>query len=110
MNGKITSALNLKYVEGVVVPSRLQVKNYTNNTLKPKQAKTNFSYADLAEWVVAHRDVPDDENEPFVIDDNIFVNDLAPKSSTIRLAISTKKLLSQTSKRKHMCADAITVF
>ena len=48
VNGKETSALNPKYVLGVVVPSRQQVKNYLNNQLKPTVIKTKFNYADLA--------------------------------------------------------------
>ena len=51
-------------------------------------------------------EVPDDEDEPFVIDDVIQVNDIVPKSSILRISISTKRLISLTQRRKHLCADA----
>ena len=98
---------NPNYVEGVEVPEKLQIKNYIQNTLKPKIIKTvNFNYADLSKWVADHRSVPDDNNEPFVIDDFIQFNAIIPASSIIRLALSTKNLISLAKKRKHVCADA----
>ena len=38
---------NPDYANGIVLPSKLQIRNYVNNTLKPKQVKPIFSYADL---------------------------------------------------------------
>jgi hypothetical protein len=76
------------------------------NTLKPKLIKTRgFNYADLAKWTMEHREIPDDWNEPFVIDSFIQVNDVVPTSSTIRITISTKNLIGLARNRKHICAD-----
>ena len=39
---------------------------------------TKDGHADLAQWVEQHREVPNNEDEPFVIDAVISVNDLIP--------------------------------
>ena len=73
---------------------------------QPRQGIKEFSYADLAIWASEHREVPQDNNEPFVISDLINVNDDIPESSIIRIAISTKNMIGLAKKRKHICADA----
>jgi hypothetical protein len=94
------------YIEGVDTPSRNQIKNFIQNNIKPRQGIKEFSYADLAIWASEHREVPQDNNEPFVISDLINVNDDIPESSIIRIAISTKNMIGLAKKRKHICADA----
>lgn len=94
------------YTEGVDTPSRNQIKNFIQNSIKPRQGIKEFSYADLAVWANEHRKVPDDNNEPFVISDFIQVNDDIPELSIIRIAISTKNMIGLAKKRKHICADA----
>ena len=34
-----------------------------------------FNYADLAKWAINNRNIPIDDNEPFVIDDFIQIDD-----------------------------------
>lgn len=97
---------SITYVEGIEEPTRRQINNFINNNIKCKIIKPNFSYGDLAKYVSEHRDVPEDEHEPFVIDAFIDVNDKMPKASLIRIAISTKYLLKLAMKRNHVCTDA----
>ena len=80
---------NLDNVNGIVLPTKLKIRNNVNNTLKPKKVNSTFSYADLYNWVNEHLSVPEDENEPFVIDADIVANDKVPKTSVFRLARST---------------------
>ena len=63
------------------MPTSLQIRNYIANTLKPKEVLTHFNYSDLAKWINEHKDVPESEDEPYVIDSYINVNDLSPKGS-----------------------------
>ena len=65
-----------------------------------------MSYGELARWVNENISTPDNEHEPYVIDYVIEVNDKLPKSSIVRIAISTQYLLKIALKRKHICADA----
>ena len=101
---------NPSYVPGLKEPTPTQVNNYINNVLKKNVVKPNFSYADLQKWVNDHSAVPDEresghEHEPYVISSYIDVNDKVPKASVIRIAISTKFLISLARKRNHICAD-----
>ena len=125
-NNKVTGASRIIYalrkmmdssdklmsVPGVIEPSSAQVNNSVNHQLKTKIVKPNLSYADLAKWVSEHSAVPDEsshganhEHEPFVIDSNIDVNDKVLKASVVRVAISTKYLISLAKKRNHICDD-----
>ncbi|CAF0885572.1 unnamed protein product [Brachionus calyciflorus] len=45
------------------------------------QKKKKFSFADLSEWLVNNSIVPDNEDEPFVIDHLIKLNDKTPDQS-----------------------------
>lgn len=72
---------NPDFVPGLVLPTSLQIRNYIANTLKPKEVLTHFNYSDLAKWINEHKDVPESEDEPYVIDSYINVNDLSPKGS-----------------------------
>ena len=103
---KMMDPNDITYVEGVEEPLRWQINNFINNSVKVKSIKPNFSFADLVEWVKCHKAIPDDEHEPFIIDDFIQVNDKVPKASIIRISISTKYLIGLCRKRKHICADA----
>ena len=98
---------NPTYVEGIDVPQKLQIKNYLQNTLKPKVSNTSkdFDYAALAQWAIDHRQVPDDPNQAFVIDDFIQVNNIVPVASILRLSLSTINLIGLARKRKHICGD-----
>jgi hypothetical protein len=64
------------------------------------------SYMDLANWVNSHRDIPEDDNVPFVIKSQMAINNLVLEASTIRISLSTKALLRNLTKTKHLCADA----
>ena len=65
---------NPNYSSRKLVPEKLQIKNFIQNTLKSKIIKpNNFSFADLAIWVQSHRTIPDDPNEPFVINDLYYI-------------------------------------
>jgi hypothetical protein len=55
------------------LPTSRQITNYVNNTLKPKVVVVNFNYASLTKWI------PESEDEIFVIDSVININDLIPK-------------------------------
>ena len=81
---------NPNFIQGLSAPSKLQIKNYIQNTLKPKIAPTTFKYSDLVNWINEHCEIPTDGNEPYVIDKSIEVNDYLPSASIIRVAISTK--------------------
>ncbi len=96
---------SITYVEGLKEPTPAQINNYVNNNVKKKIVKPNFSYADLAKWVNDHKDVPEDEHEPFVIDSLIDKNDKVPASSIVRVSLSTKYLISLAMRRNHICAD-----
>ncbi len=61
------------------MPSTRQIVNYVNNTLKPKVVATKFSFSELAQWIENHRTIPEDENEAFVLDAIITINDVIPK-------------------------------
>ena len=93
------------YVAGLEEPTPIQINNYVNNVIKKKIVKPNFSYSDLAKWVNEHKDVPDDEHEPYVIDSYINVNDKVPNTSVIRIALSTRYLVSLAKRKNHICAD-----
>ena len=118
---------NPDFVPGIVLPSTRQIVNYVNNTLKPKVIIAKFNYAELAKWIDNHREVPESDDDVFVLDAVININDVIPKgifiifyflslfifyssyiytASTFRLSISTKKLIGQCLKTNHMCADA----
>jgi hypothetical protein len=64
------------------------------------------SYMDLVNWVNNNSAIPDNDHTLFVIKSHILVNDLVPEASTIRISISTKTLLKNAMKTRHLCADA----
>ena len=94
------------FVEGIEVPSRIQIKNFIQNNIKVKNNVNRFNYADLAKWAINNRNIPIDDNEPFVIDDFIQIDDHHPELSNLRISISSKNLIGLAKKRKHICADA----
>ena len=59
---------NPNYVEGLIVLSKLQIKNYIQNTFKHKTIPTSFNNSDLVKWVKEHSELPDDGNEQYVVD------------------------------------------
>ena len=97
---------NPNYVEGLIVPSKLQIKNYIQNTLKPKTIPTSFNYSDLVKWVKEHSEVPDDGNEPYVIAYDQNVNDFLSSASTLRVSLTTKNLISLAQRCSYICSDA----
>ena len=70
---------NPDFVPGIVLPSTRQIVNYVNNTLKPKVIIAKFNYAELANWVDNHREVPESDDDVFVLDAVININDVIPK-------------------------------
>ena len=78
---------NPDYFEGIILPTTRQINNYVNNTLKPKVAPVEFNYSDLVKWIENRRAVPEDEDEAFVIDDEININDVVPKGKNLCLFI-----------------------
>jgi hypothetical protein len=70
---------NPDFVPGIVLPSTRQIVNYVNNTLKPKVIIAKFNYAELAKWIDNHREVPESDDDVFVLDAVININDVIPK-------------------------------
>lgn len=99
---------NPLYKPGIIVPTRMQITNYLTHTLKPriKIGTSKFSYGDLAKWIDKNSSVPDNEDMTFVIGSFVDVNLLVPKASTIRLSLSTKRLIANCMKNDHLCAGA----
>jgi hypothetical protein len=62
------SISNPDFISNIVLPTSRQITNYVNNTLKPKVVVVNFNYANLTKWVENHLNVPESEDEIFVID------------------------------------------
>lgn len=70
----INESLNPDYVPGIVVPTKIMIRNYVNNTIKPKIFNPCFNYADLTTSAEYNRSVPSDEDESFIMDDFLFEN------------------------------------
>ena len=70
---------NPDYVEGLVLPTTVQIRNFIQNNLKLKESHAKFSYADLAKFVNEHLEIPENIDEPYVIDSVISVNDELPR-------------------------------
>jgi hypothetical protein len=73
------SVSNPDFISNIVLPTSRQITNYVNNTLKPKVVVVNFNYANLTKWVENHLNVLESEDEIFVIDSVININDFIPK-------------------------------
>jgi hypothetical protein len=80
---EMTDETHINYVQGIVVPSRLMISNFVNNTVKPKIIKPKFSYGDLVAWIDLHSTVPVAEHDPFVCHSFVEVNEKVPSASVI---------------------------
>jgi hypothetical protein len=83
---------NPDFVLGIVLPSTRQIVNYVNNTLKPKVIIAKFNYAELAKWIDNHREVPESDDDVFVLDAVININDIIAKPPKGRKAKAKKAL------------------
>ena len=84
---------NPDFIQGIELPSTRQIVNYVNNTLKPKVVATKFSFSELAQWIENHLAIPEDENEAFVLDAIITINDVIPKGLYLFIYFFTISLL-----------------
>ena len=61
-------------------------------------------------WCKKKSVVPSDgdkfEDEPFVLDYELLTQGASNLGSTIKITMSTKRLLSQVKRRKHLCVDS----
>ena len=46
---------NPDYVEGLVLPTTIQIRNFIQDNLKTKDCLPKFSYADLAKFIKEHQ-------------------------------------------------------
>ena len=93
------------------MPTTAQVNNFLNNTFKKKKfGGSQFNYGDLATWAEKNDTIPQDdpryEHVPFVIKSYINVDAKVPVNSKLRISMSTRYLIKNAMRRKHVMTDA----
>lgn len=88
---------------GLEVPSKSQLCNYLSLLKKNKYGPTTISLGELVIWLEAHRKVPENPHQSFVLDYN---TDDVDDQATFKFVISTKHLISQLDLAKNVHADS----
>ncbi len=115
----------------LVVPSNQKLYNLITRIKLELFGEVNIGLAVLTKWLVEHSNVPEDEDEPFVVDyvaeanviyhpielydededvheqNQVETEEPVPEFPVVyRYFISTKRLLSNAKKSDHICGDA----
>ncbi|CAK1542642.1 unnamed protein product [Leptosia nina] len=93
---------NLKKNSELKIPTKRQLYNYLADRRRIKYGPSTISQGELEKWIVNHTNVPDNENEVFVIAYYILESD--PPS--FRIVLSTKNFLKQCISADILHADA----
>ncbi|XP_043210565.1 uncharacterized protein LOC122375318 [Amphibalanus amphitrite] len=81
--------------------SQKKLANYLRTLKKNKYGKPTMNYAELREWCESHSEVPDDEDEPYVIDWASSAD-----RGHFRVQFTTRKLLRLAAKSDVVHVDA----
>ena len=101
---------NPEYVPGIVLPHDWQINNYLQTLRKNKFGGSHMTYADLDVWLEENEKIPGEGEEflcnPFVIKSKIDIDGKVLQNSCIRISMSSRILLLNAMRRKHVCTDA----
>jgi hypothetical protein len=90
------------------VPKKLQVTNYLAHYKRKKYGVSSISLGKMEEYCVSKSTIPDKDDEVFVGNFQISLNDdVLEDNIVMRIFFTTKRLIRLTMfNRKHICADA----
>jgi hypothetical protein len=92
----------LKKNSQLKIPTKRQLYNYLADRRRIKYGLSSISLGQLEKWITSHTDVPDNENEVFVI---AYYN-LESDPPSFRIVLSTKNLMKQCIDAEILHADA----
>lgn len=92
----------LQKIDGIQLPTKKQLGNYLSDRRKIKFGQPIIHLGELEKWIIEHKNIPEDEDEPFVMKYWILESD-QPK---FRFALTTKKLLKFASSIDVLHVDA----
>lgn len=95
-----------KDVERDEIPSIRQIKNVIENAKRKEDGRPPLTMAQLTEYVESHTDIPNDDDEAYVVAFERSESNVHPANGYYRLFISTKNLLRGSAESKNIHADA----
>ena len=93
-----------------------QLQNYITAYKKKKYGSTSISLGELEQWCIDNNNVPNSEDEPFIVNYKIFYsdgsdveqeNDDVQDNLKFRIFVSTKRLLCQVSGKDKLHVGAM---
>lgn len=93
----------LSEINGIKVPSKKQLNNYLSDRRRVVYGPSTISLGELEQWLINKSEIPEDDNEPYVIYYYVYEED---DNTTFRFAIGTKSLLKLATLATNLHADA----
>lgn len=92
--------------KGFTPPSKTSLNNFLVKLRKEKFGSVALNYGTLEQWLAENVDVPSNENEPFIVNYHVHIDDDDRENSKFRFFVSTKLLLKSAVTVDKMHTDA----
>lgn len=92
--------------EGFKAPTKSKLYSFLGKLRKEKFGQCRIDYATLEKWLSENIDPPVEQNEPFIVDYFVAVNEINTAESVFRFLVSSKYLLQKAADVDKLHADA----
>lgn len=93
-------------MKGLTAPPKAQLTTFLTKLRNEKFGAAKLHFGSLEQWLKECNEVPENENQPFVVSYNVKVDDSKPDNSTFRFFVSTKTLIKNAINVINMHTDA----
>ena len=87
------------------LPTEMQINNFLQHWKKKAIGKATIDYGELEKWFIECSKVPDNDEESYIVDHLIHIDDNKPEKNYFRFTCSTKKLIAKAMSSNILAVD-----